>query len=191
MCWRQGGAVYAFEPIKNIYEQAGRSIKLNNFTNIKLFNYGLGESDQKIPIHIDTLNKGHSSVAFKEHTSVESEIVTIKKADPFFSEIKNKIKLIKIDVEGYEYDVLKGLSGLLKRNKPQNFLIEYSPYFYNFFNKEISFNILNLLNENGYHVYDIGDGDKKNLIKKQDFKRFISEFQNEENGQTNILCTLL
>jgi len=140
------GKVIAFEPLKRIYKQNKISIKKNELWNVRLYNYGVGEKNEKKEIYIGFKNVAGSSI-IKEKYSLENqtydqtEIVKIIKLDSFLKE--KKIDLIKIDVEGYEYYVLKGMLSILK-NRP-NLILEFSSYIHERREPGLSERILDIL----------------------------------------------
>ena len=60
------------------------------------------------------LNQINLDFKFKKNISIIKEKIHLKK----IKKIKTKINLIKIDVNGHELSVVKGLSKIIKRDKP-------------------------------------------------------------------------
>ena len=183
------GLVYAFEPILHLYKQACESVGLNKFENIKLYNFGLGEKDYTSTIYINSRNEGNSSLVFTAQSD-KKETVSVKVADSILKEITRPINFVKIDVEGFEYNVLLGMKETFIKNKPKNVLIEFSPFFYNEVDKNISKNILDLMDSYGYTIFDVNEGEIYKKIDKENFDSFIKSF-GETKPQTNIICSLI
>ena len=124
--------IYSFEASPENYKILKKNIIKYNSKKIETFNYGIGEKiskdyiNQTLESSSSTINKLNiNSKYFKKklkvlnikdkdnfHYKVPIEIITLD----YFIE-KNKIEyidLLKIDTEGYELNVLKGLS---KHNK--------------------------------------------------------------------------
>lgn len=80
----------------------------------------------------------------------------------------NKVDIIKIDVEGYEYEVLSGLIKTIKRDTPI-IILEYSPVFYIGEYMDRGEKILKFMQDLGY-AYTVIDGsidsDQANLLFK-------------------------
>lgn len=104
--------VYAFEGLKDTYEILDKNIRLNNLEQVKAYNYVLGahEGYAEVSTYTDD-NIGGTS--FSETS--ESKIKMIK-IDDF--DIEEKVDFIKMDVEGFEANVLRGMEQLLKRDRP-------------------------------------------------------------------------
>lgn len=175
------GSVYAFEPIPRIYTQLLSSSQENNFQNIiHAKNIAIGEKDSEETLYISKKNIGGSSLVNQEETN-EKITVTIKSGDKEL-ELITRIDMIKIDVEGYEYEVLKGIQNTLAKHHPI-LLLEFSGYFYESQHTNHGKKILSLLTELDYTIFDIED-DMKELSNKELFlSRFIHKYK-----QTNLLC---
>ena len=59
-------------------------------------------------------DKINSDFKFKKNISIVEDKIYLKK----IKKIKTKIDLIKIDVNGHELSIVKGLSKIIKRDKP-------------------------------------------------------------------------
>ncbi len=112
------GRVYAFEPDPYNAEQCLENIRRNDLTNIELFSIGLGNTDTTAAMEVRTpSNRGGNRIAPQGVNA--NRLVRIIRMDDF-STLRNlnKIDLIKIDVEGYELQVLKGAREILLKYKP-------------------------------------------------------------------------
>ena len=97
--------IYAFEAVSDIFNIAKENI-INN-ENIKLFNYGVGKNNSIEKINIGPAKGVSTSFYIESDNSTEVQVRSIKEV---FEELKIKnIDLIKINIEGSEYDVLECL----------------------------------------------------------------------------------
>jgi len=152
--------VIAFEPIKKTYDKLIKNIHLNNLNNqIQTFNFGL--SDTNNVVQMRTLIKkgfaqsGGFTVHDKNRELKTNEILLkadLKIGDEAIKYINKKL-LIKIDVEGHEINVLKGLSRLINNNK----IYMQIEVFHE--NKE---NIFNFLKKNDFKFVKNINGNRKN-----------------------------
>lgn len=78
--------------------------------------------------------------------------VEIVRLDDFF---KNGIQpdVLKIDVEGHEIEVLKGMQGLFKRGSPKAIMLETHGFYYGINKNQYNSKIIKELNSNGYLIY--------------------------------------
>lgn len=105
--------IHCFEPIADTFRILKRNIELNKLSNrVHLHNIAVGRSNGHAEIkEYDKKNIGGTSV--KESNTGSIKLMTIDSLD-----IKDKIGFVKIDVEGFELEVLYGMKETLKRDKP-------------------------------------------------------------------------
>lgn len=105
--------IYAYEPVKENFQLLCKTIEKNAPDKIKAVNKGLGD----IPGSMDiTTEGGSSSVNDNLQKTVPTETVEIAVIDEECKDIQTG--LIKMDVEGFEYFVIKGGLDTIKRDKP-------------------------------------------------------------------------
>lgn len=130
-CVAGNGKVYAFEPLIYLQEKCKKNILLNKADNITLFPYALsdGESVADFSIDRNLWNQGTFSLNNKPD-GPEKQVVNIKIGDNL-SEIQQltSLALIKIDVEGFEYQVLRGLKQTLQKHRPR-IIFEYDEHYW-------------------------------------------------------------
>ena len=180
------GKVYSFEPIPNIHQQFLDSIKINNFQNIiHSYNNALGNSNETKKFYVKPKNIGASSLVNLDDSEKIIQ-VSVKIGDEMLGNV-TRIDMIKIDVEGYEYEVLLGIKNSLKKYLPI-LILEFSGTFYLEQGQDHGSKILLLLQDLGYTIYDIEDN-----LRLVDKKSFLESFT--QTGilgsliiQTNLLC---
>ncbi|HNQ12441.1 MAG TPA: FkbM family methyltransferase [Bacteroidia bacterium] len=113
------GTVYSFEPHPLNYKRLQKNLSLN--PELKVFTYQNGFGDHKASYRMSTVdnhNKGMNRI--RENGEIPVEIITL---DEFVENQKLKeINLIKIDTEGFEFNVLKGSVNTIKNYKPKLFI---------------------------------------------------------------------
>jgi len=113
--------VHAFDPYKKVIDVLYTRIKRNNIENIIVHNIGLGVEDGEMNYYKPPVgeNQGVGTFVQKTDNNNNYEKLLVKNADNFIKELAiDKISLIKIDVEGFEHEVLKGLKVSLEKNRP-------------------------------------------------------------------------
>lgn len=117
------GQVHSFEPDTYNFARITKNLSLNNFKNITLNNLGLGAEESYLKIIVrDEHNRGMNQL-IKEELKEGDAGVKIVKLDDYISENAiDHVDLIKIDVEGFDFEVLKGASQILDRIKPDLFI---------------------------------------------------------------------
>jgi FkbM family methyltransferase len=119
--------VYAFEPVPTNVKALKRIVSYFKLNNVKIFETALGEQAGELkmvmPVNNNVREQGLSHVLEGDlnHSLNQGDIfsVPVKKLDDI-EELKSaeKITAIKIDVENFEYYVLKGGEALLRKHKP-------------------------------------------------------------------------
>ncbi|HUZ60247.1 MAG TPA: FkbM family methyltransferase [Hanamia sp.] len=122
----KSGNVFSFEPSPYNFKQANKNISLNNFSNIKLINRGLGDKNETAFLYnVNPNNRGMLRLLPEDDQSksYEKEKVEIDTLDSTMQKFSiAKPDFIKIDVEGFEYKVLQGAHETLSKFKPTLFI---------------------------------------------------------------------
>lgn len=116
--------IIAFEPHPTNFKRLSENIGLNpTIQNIKTIKSALGSEETTMKMYeMDEHNPGNNQI-IEEDINYPSVDVQIKVLDDILqTEGINKVDFIKIDVEGFEYFVLKGGLKMLKTNKPLLFI---------------------------------------------------------------------
>lgn len=160
-----GVKVYSIEASPKVFGYLLENIRLNNLLNIDYYNLAITDSVQrKIPFYSpdDQFGKGSLSAIFTK----TAELVDSMTLDIFVAE-KNieRIDIIKLDVEGYEYQALKGGEKTLTSNKaPKVILMEFVDWTEDLANNERGAS-QKLLLEYGYKLFDFSKFKKGNKFE--------------------------
>ncbi len=164
------GKVLCFEPAPLTFSRLKENISLNDFKNVDIRNIGLSDSKGELTFYVS--NNGHdawNSFAPSQDNKLESSIqVPVSTLDMELKDIDStKIKLVKIDVEGWEKFVLYG---------GKDFLVNYSPIVMVEFTEENTFNagypvneIYDIMQDFGYVWYRIINGELVKEVKKMHY----------------------
>ncbi|MBD3339361.1 MAG: FkbM family methyltransferase [Candidatus Lokiarchaeota archaeon] len=147
------GKVYAIEPLPRNISMLKTNISENNLNNIIVCEVAAGDVKKDVVFHdIKYANMlgGSYNRVISWLSLIPGIVKTIKvtqvRLDELIQVPLNKIKVIKIDAERYESQVLKGISSWLNKNCSIDFIIELKP--------NSSKEIIDLfINEYGYEAY--------------------------------------
>jgi FkbM family methyltransferase len=150
----QNGRVDSFEPNPSIHGLLSRSIERNNLKNIRLHTCALGVEDGgtltlTFPGHnagMGTLSRTHSDEGW---SGVQVPVRTLSSLAAEFD--FGGVRLMKIDVEGFEMEVLRGALPWLSASPPEAIVFESNETR----NEGESDPVLSLLAERGYAFYSI------------------------------------
>lgn len=116
------GLVESFEPNPSCCQRIVESLSKNKITQVKLFEMGLSDNVGSLTLKVITKHSGMGTFAQPDEKQQElisdTFEVQVQTGDSVILKNSTPVKLIKIDVEGFEYRVLKGISQTLSRWYP-------------------------------------------------------------------------
>jgi FkbM family methyltransferase len=123
------GKVVAIEANPSNFEMLNRNIKLNQLTNIISLNNAVYSKETKIKLYLPGEELGHTTynTVMSDRAKNEDKFVEVNANTLDYLLQLNKItdvNWVKIDVEGAEFEVLKGASNVLSKSKDIALLIE-------------------------------------------------------------------
>jgi FkbM family methyltransferase len=125
---KKSSMVYAFEPQQDNYLFLLDQIKIRRLKNIKTYNSAVSNFNGTASFYNRESHGIHSLGIHNKGKTLSSSQVNVVKLDDFWKEnINEQIGLLKIDVEGFETDVLEGSSYLLENKKIDAIIFEFSP----------------------------------------------------------------
>lgn len=102
---RVSGMVYAFEPSKEAYRRLIQNISINNLSNVKAYNIALSDKKGRSYLYHSAVEDGSNSLA-RVREALGTEEVEVDTPDNILDGVR--LDVIKIDVEGYEEEAVKG-----------------------------------------------------------------------------------
>jgi FkbM family methyltransferase len=122
------GRVVAFEPEPRSYEWLKRNIALNELGNVLAYNIALGKEKGQGALH----GYGAMYGTFNLHGAgrrASSDVIEIVRGDDFIQQENiPRPAVAKIDVEGFEFDVLQGLQANLSQKACRFLCLELHPH---------------------------------------------------------------
>lgn len=145
--------MFSFEPIEENYDLLRKNVKLNKIDNVSLNKIAIGDKSGKtkmlVPHRRNLSHVVSSSKSLIKNSSLQ--IITMSTIENYFS--KNKIPrkniLFRWDIEGYEYNLLKGSLGLFKKLKKSYIIMEFHPHL---LGKQKTIETLKILEASGFSL---------------------------------------
>jgi FkbM family methyltransferase len=123
-----GGRVVSFEPVPEIRESLMTALELNEFNQVDILDYALGSREDESDMAVDPRVAGSSSLvsaplppsippspqAYRVHVKVRTLDGLLESGE--VSALN--VKLLKVDAEGSELDVLQGAMRLIEAARP-------------------------------------------------------------------------
>lgn len=117
--------IYSFEPEPNNFNWFIKNIGLNNFENIRPFKMGLGNFKGTLALNINQdWNKGRHSLKVDFGEKNKKITIPIIYLDDFNELITSEKLFIKIDVEGFEKEVIDGAQKIINKISQGAIIIE-------------------------------------------------------------------
>jgi FkbM family methyltransferase len=181
--------VLSFEPHPSNYKRLLKNVSINNLSNIKTYACAVGPTDSQIELtvpadlSISTTSSANDGFTRNLHRQdyVRIPVRQIKLDDILATIPVNADDIIKIDVEYYELEVLKGAAETLRTKRPMVIieLLEYDslvtqfPGMKNKISKNHSNEILEFLTNLNYHGYAIGPEGLQSISSDRNSRNFL------------------
>ncbi|MBU1125650.1 MAG: FkbM family methyltransferase [Candidatus Omnitrophica bacterium] len=122
------GRIFAFEPASKNYQRLLTNIRLNRLSNLTALQVALGNTSGMHDLYYrEDIGSGAQSMR-KGPQSYKSESVSLAHGDRFVAEhCLLSPRAVKIDVEGYEYEVIQGLRQILSGRQCKMLCCEFHP----------------------------------------------------------------
>ncbi len=116
--------VYLFEPQAKLAEALEKTKSLNHLDKWKIFNYGLSNENKCLTLYRNTESNIETSfVPELKNKNFIAEEATVRIGDQVVDEhALSRLDFIKIDVEGFEAKVIRGLAHSISQFRPLVFM---------------------------------------------------------------------
>ena len=163
--------IISFEASSKTAEDFNKNLYLNNFKNIILNNLAISDTAKNKVTFNESLNDWESSLSHNKFEEKELTTVYTTTIDTVLKKysLRNYFLFIKLDVEGHEFQAIKGGEDTIKRFSPI-IIIEFSKYIFE--NNRNSFDFLeNFLFDFDYRIY----GTNNRLITLEEIKILLKD----------------
>lgn len=116
--------LYLFEPQKEVAANLQKTLNLNHITHARVFNFGLSNNNGELLLYKNLRSNIETSfVPDIKDAQFCTEEASVRVGDEIIKEHQiEKIDFIKVDVEGFEANVITGLQHSIKKFRPIVFM---------------------------------------------------------------------
>lgn len=119
------GVVHAFEPQGHLADGIRASAAVNGLANIVVHSMALSDTDATMELFVPTGHSGGASLEGRRHSAGGMRTVQVAESDTYLESLGlSEIRLLKIDVEGHEASVIRGMRQFFGRHAVDFVLFE-------------------------------------------------------------------
>lgn len=186
----QDGKVYAFEPHPQNFSLLRRNVEYNGYGNVVLEQKAVADTSGIAALYLAKSGSHHHSICKNNFNTTSSLDIGLISLDDYFErnigiakENAKKVSIIKIDVEGAEFDVLKGMEKVLEDNEEIKLILEFTPSFLEDLQIKPK-KLITFLEGKGFRLFFINE--KKGKIEPFVFEEFSSYLSDLNQRAVNI-----
>lgn len=120
------GRIIALEPVPETFSFLAGNVQLFKYHNVSLFNVAASDQIAVVGMSIPYFDTGLRNY-YEAHLTNDGSALKVITLPLDILNIPHAIKLVKIDVEGHELAVLRGMINLLRENHPAIIIEANSP----------------------------------------------------------------
>jgi len=116
-CVGPSGRVLAFEPVGESFALLAANVRTAGLSNVSLFNIALSSSADVLAMTVPPFERSRLANYYQAHIATDGDVrVLCLPLDAI--PIPGGVRLVKIDAEGHDLQVLIGMESLLRRDRP-------------------------------------------------------------------------
>lgn len=119
-----GGRIFSFEPVPETFDLLAHNVKALGLSNVRLYPFALAAADghveMEIPDYADGGENRYEARVIPAGQGGRGRCVTVetRRLDSVLAGEAQRVRLVKVDVEGFELEVVLGASALIAASHP-------------------------------------------------------------------------
>jgi len=183
------GKVFTFEPEPTNFEILRKNVEMNCYQNVVLEQKAVSDKNGTCELFVGQSSSGANRIYQPKKTKTQKfrpSIASTVRLDDYFanSDLTNKIKFIKMDVEGAELLALRGMRNILQSNKTLTIFTEFIKNALEDAGTDPS-EMLDFLKKMGFEIYLVDEQNAK--VSPLDVVDLLTS-KNFEKRTINLLC---
>jgi FkbM family methyltransferase len=149
-------AIYCFEPYSKVYKELRETLKA--LPSVKTFNFGFGNKKEQAAFFSDPVYSELGGLYKRDFSKLDihlndTETIQLETLDDFCTEHNiQRIDFLKVDVEGFELNILSGAKKMLSSDQISVIQFEYGAG--NYLSKTYLYDFFQLLSPN-YRIFKL------------------------------------
>lgn len=177
------GKVFAFEPDPDNFALLQKNVQANGYRNVRLEQKAVCNTVGEVRLYLSQVNSADHRLSdsgnHRQFVQVEST-----RLDDYFNDYTGKIDFVKIDAQGAEGEIIRGMCALFEKNPQMTLVAEFWPVGLKRLGTEPE-DLIKLLTAQAFELYEINEEAKK--IQRTDLQS-LKLIPPEEPNHTNLLC---
>jgi FkbM family methyltransferase len=126
---RRCGRVIAVEPQQRLLSVIEANLRLNGLANVRLLNLAVSDRPGEAILHLTpSINSGASGLHRSVKYSLPTQSVATRTLEQVFAaEELSRVDLMKVDIEGFEYEALLGSPRIFAERRVRALALELHP----------------------------------------------------------------
>ena len=127
-CTGPAGRVYSFEPDALMASTLRENLALNHVVHAEVFACAVGAANGQAVLQRNAVNSGDNRLGLTTGTALHSEQTSVPVCALHDALQGRRLDFIKMDVQGWEGEALRGVAGLLEANAGLQIYFEFWPH---------------------------------------------------------------
>ena len=181
------GRVHSFEPDPDNYSLLTKNVEENAYTTITAINQGAAADSGVRELFISGLDNGRHSIYRQDLPQKGSVPISTTTVDEYWiSQGSPTVDLVKMDVEGAELDVFKGMEALLDGCRDIKLIVELNPALLKSAQVEPA-ELLNLIRSKGFSLCPVQPGTEMANLLDHEITPLIDRLYASQDS-VNLYC---
>ena len=152
------GKIISIEQSPNVFRRLMHNVRVNNLPNVVTLNIALSDHDGKAMLYLNKESEDGLASLIKDDQVQSLGEVELKRFDHLF--IDEKISIVKMDVEGSEINIIRGMENYLRSHKEVKIIMEWNHSYRNendfyYLNQLFKINLIFSNKEFGFEIIEI------------------------------------
>jgi len=178
------GKVFAFEPDPDNFNLLKKNVAINGYKNVILIPKAVSSKSERVRLNIDNENKSGHSIIQTDRNQEYIEIDSIC-LDDYFVDYDGKVNFVKMDIEGFEGEAIRGMTSILRNSDKIGIMMEFFPYLIEKFGKNPK-EYISLFDDKNWKIHLLNR--RKKTLTPIDMNELLKKHVVENKVHFNLFC---